>query len=354
MKARKIIGILIVIILAIVFVVPLFMTDTLSVTSSVIINSDEETVFQQVNNLHNWSAWSPFENDSTIVNTYSGPESGVGAKREWKGEKSGVGSMTIVESNNYSHIKNKLEFESESGGYGNWEFSKNDTAVFVDWTITISDLSYPFERLISVIIKSSIQPMMDKGLESLKNLVEKKSVVKKGVSSSESYDSADSSAYSPSSTSSSQEVKIVDVAAITTLAIYDSSKIDGIGDLLQKNYGTLMKYVGEKGYAIMGAPLAVYHNWNPDGYIYISAAIPLHGKVKEHKNIKKLNIEAGKAVYAKHFGGYNTSATHHAIDDFVKKHNLQLKDFIWEEYITDPSTEPDTTKWQTDIYYPLK
>jgi len=349
MKARKIMGILIVIMLAIVFVVPLFMSDTVSVTSSIIISSDEKTVFQQVNNLHNWSNWSPFENDSTIVNTYTDIDSGVGAKREWKGEKTGAGSMTIVESNAYSHIKNKLEFESESGGYGSWEFSKNDTAVFVDWTISISDLSYPFERLISTIIKSSIQPMMDKGLESLKDLVEKENSDATGTSLVNN-----SSDYPPSKTQGGQEIKIVDVATITTLAIYDSTKLEGIGNLLQKNYATLMKYVGEKEYAIMGAPLAVYHNWNPKGYIRISAAIPLYGKVKEHNNIKKLNVEAGKAIYAKHFGGYNTTATHNAIDEFVKNHHLQLKNFIWEEYITDPSTEPDSAKWQTDIYYPLK
>ena len=353
MKVRKIMGILIVIMLAVVFVVPLFMDDAISVTSGTIINSDEETVFQQVNNLQNWSKWSPFENDSTLVNTYSGPESGVGAKRLWKGEKSGVGSMTIVESNEYTHIKTKIEFESESGGYGRWEFSKNDTAVFVDWTITISDLSYPLERLISGIIKSSIQPMMDKGLESLKDLVDKKSSDTTDISSVDNTVNI-SSAYPTSSTSGGQEIKVVDVAAITTLAIYDSAKVDGIGSLLKKNYSILMKYIGDREYAIMGAPLAVYHNWNPEGYIHISAAIPLYGKLKEHKNIKKFDIEAGKAVYAKHFGGYNTVETHYAIDDYVKKHHLQLKSFIWEEYITDPSTEPDSSKWQTDIYYPLK
>jgi effector-binding domain-containing protein len=59
-------------------------------------------------------------------------------------------------------------------------------------------------------------------------------------------------------------------------------------------------------------------------------------------------------VFAKHLGGYNTSKTHWAIDTYMKDFNLKPKDFIWEVYVTDPATEPDSTKWETDIYYPLK
>jgi effector-binding domain-containing protein len=29
-------------------------------------------------------------------------------------------------------------------------------------------------------------------------------------------------------------------------------------------------------------------------------------------------------------------------------------DYAWEEYITDPSTEPDQSKWYTKVYYPIK
>ena len=26
----------------------------------------------------------------------------------------------------------------------------------------------------------------------------------------------------------------------------------------------------------------------------------------------------------------------------------------WEVYVTDPGAEPDTSKWQTDIYFPVE
>ncbi len=45
-----------------------------------------------------------------MIDIYEGPEAGVGAKRIWSGKESGEGSMTIVKSEPYTLIQNKLEF----------------------------------------------------------------------------------------------------------------------------------------------------------------------------------------------------------------------------------------------------
>jgi len=148
-------------------------------------------------------------------------------------------------------------------------------------------------------------------------------------------------------------IEIVDVNTTPSLVIYDSTTVNGIGIMLEKNYGMLMQYIIKNKIQMAGAPFAIYHNWDPNGIIRISAGIPIAIQSAGTSLIQYYEIPAGKAVFAEHVGGYNTEATHNAIDDYLKDFNLETADYIWEAYITDPSTEPDSTKWVTYIYYPL-
>jgi Polyketide cyclase / dehydrase and lipid transport len=82
------------------------------VTRSAAIGVPVDLVFEQVNNLHNWQAWSPWAKlDPNARITYDGPESGVGAAFAWVGNaKIGEGRMTITESRPGEMIRFKLQF----------------------------------------------------------------------------------------------------------------------------------------------------------------------------------------------------------------------------------------------------
>jgi hypothetical protein len=70
------------------------------VTRSTTIQADPARVRDLVNDFHEWTAWSPWEDlDPDLQRTYSGPSSGVGAHYAWKGNrKAGEGSMEITAS----------------------------------------------------------------------------------------------------------------------------------------------------------------------------------------------------------------------------------------------------------------
>jgi effector-binding domain-containing protein len=48
-----------------------------------------------------------------------------------------------------------------------------------------------------------------------------------------------------------------------------------------------------------------------------------------------------------------TGAAHGAIESYCKQQGLVAGEPAIEEYVTDPASEPDTSKWLTRIYYPL-
>ena len=81
------------------------------VERSITIEASPERPFAQVNDLHRWSAWSPYEKlDPNMARTFDGPSAGPGAAYAWAGDKAGAGKMTIVESAPPSRIRIRLDF----------------------------------------------------------------------------------------------------------------------------------------------------------------------------------------------------------------------------------------------------
>jgi Polyketide cyclase / dehydrase and lipid transport len=82
------------------------------VERSAVVSAPAPVVFAQVNDLHNWDAWSPFAKlDPAAKQTFEGPRAGTGAALAWAGNKqAGEGRMTITESRPYELIRFRLDF----------------------------------------------------------------------------------------------------------------------------------------------------------------------------------------------------------------------------------------------------
>ena len=110
------------------------------VSRSTVISAPSEVVFEQVNDLHKWEAWSPWAKmDPTAKNSYEGPAAGTGAVMRWDGNQNvGAGSMTITESRPSEMVAFRLEFLKPFKGTSAAEFTfkpqGNQTAV--TWTMT--------------------------------------------------------------------------------------------------------------------------------------------------------------------------------------------------------------------------
>lgn len=69
-----------------------------TVTRSIDVDAEADTLHALVDDFHEWPKWSPWEDlDPHQQRTYSGAERGVGARYAWSGNrKAGRGSMEIV------------------------------------------------------------------------------------------------------------------------------------------------------------------------------------------------------------------------------------------------------------------
>ncbi len=97
-------------------------------------------VFPHVNDLHLWTAWSPWEKlDPAMKKTYEGAPSGTGASYAWVGNsKAGEGRITITDSRPAEFIGMRLEFIKPFPCTNAVEFTfqSQGTGTLVTWTMT--------------------------------------------------------------------------------------------------------------------------------------------------------------------------------------------------------------------------
>jgi uncharacterized protein YndB with AHSA1/START domain len=82
------------------------------VTRSAIIDAPPKAVFERINNLKSWEAWSPWAKlDPSATTTYEGPRAGKGARFNWSSNvsKVGAGQLEIIDSQPSTKID--LQFE---------------------------------------------------------------------------------------------------------------------------------------------------------------------------------------------------------------------------------------------------
>ena len=108
----KIAALILVAALGTVVTLAAFQPDSIQLERSIKIKASQDVVFQKINDLREWNAWSPWvKKDPAMVVTYSGANSRVGAIYEWSGNSEvGKGRMEITDMSPTSRISIKLDF----------------------------------------------------------------------------------------------------------------------------------------------------------------------------------------------------------------------------------------------------
>lgn len=165
---------LIVVVFILFFLVPVFLPSSYTITVSRVVKAPVAVVFEQVNNLKNRKAWSPFEQDPTLKSHFEGPVAGTGAKRFWSGKKSGKGSLEIVRSVPGKSIDIVMDFGTPGNTKSHWTFVKEGNHTKVTWQFHIAGLQYPFGKWLGLFLRKSVKQILSSGMDALRVVSEKK------------------------------------------------------------------------------------------------------------------------------------------------------------------------------------
>lgn len=151
-------------------------SDEFRVERSATFAAPARSVFDQVNDFHNWDHWSPWAKlDPNMKLLISDPSAGVGADYAWEGNKqAGKGRMTITESRLSEFVGLDLQFEKPITASNQVEFLFTPTAggTTVRWVMT-GRKNFMFKAFhLLVNMDKMVGRDFEKGLASLRSVVE--------------------------------------------------------------------------------------------------------------------------------------------------------------------------------------
>jgi hypothetical protein len=153
------------------------LSNSFQVQRSLRINASADKIFPLINNMRGMNTWNPFaEADPEIKITYTGPESGKGARYQWTGNsKVGEGSIEITDVSEPSRVALRLDMLKPLEGHNTVVFTlvPSGAETEVTWAMSgerpfigkVMDAVFNMDRMVG--------GQFEKGLAKLKTIAEK-------------------------------------------------------------------------------------------------------------------------------------------------------------------------------------
>jgi effector-binding domain-containing protein len=330
MKALKVLGVAILLLIVLFFVVSLFLPSKLHVEDSILIHNKAAVLFKQVNNYKNWESWSPWrESDPAMQTVYQGPAFGVNSSYSWRSKVHGDGKLTIIESIPYTRVSNELVFiGGPEKSRSDFTFEETADGTKVTWSLDIPHLTYPVERYFGLVMPKTMKKFFKSGLENLKKVSE--------------------------NMPGPPEISLTSFPETKIISILDSCNWQDYGQKMGAMFGELMTFLSKSKTTLPNGPaMTIYSKWDEAAHFTIfEAVIPVNEEVKGSGRVTYKIIPETKALKGTHHGRYeDIGPLYMAMDEYVKEFGLTEGCCPMEAYITDPTMEPDTSKWLTDVYF---
>ncbi|MEO9870405.1 SRPBCC family protein [Ekhidna sp.] len=336
MKALKIIGIVILAVLLLGVLATVFGPKEVHIQRETTINASVDAVYAEISGFKTFdqfSAWS--EIDTTAEITIQGPIAGVGASYSWNSDNPdlGVGEMQIIEVDESKMVKYKMSFEGFPGEpTASWFLVEEEGRTKVTYTYDQEGISGIW-KLFAYGTEGMLGPMYDRTLEKLNNRVEGRPILKSRIA-----------------------VQEVSPIVFAGKEVTSANNVGEISDVMEEAYGAIMISIMKNGLTMTEEyPLAISTSYDESSISMICGIPVADGSVIEGEDVSVMNSPEGAALRALHFGDYALlEDTHNQIDQYANYYGYEITGYPWEIYVSDPSIESDTSKWITEVYYPVK
>lgn len=298
------------------------------------IDAPREVVFAQVSQFKNFTNWSPWHfMDPAMKISIEGPDGAVGTVYKWDSQVKNVGK-------GYQKIlavsPGRLDYEVDFGlePSKSYFLIEGDTLKSkITWGM---DMSLPFLMKAGGMftdLNAYVGKDYENGLANLKKYCE---------------------ALAPKQYNG-YTVTPKEIAAASYAMIREVVDFQNIPSFFELNFPKAIQAVEKAGGKLAGHPSGFF--WTYDTLALktdMAAAIQLDKPLKAIDSMEILSL-GGNALVIEHLGDPSkTGEAHMAMDEYMALKKLQSIPPALEEYVTDPTQEPDTAKWLTRIIYFVK
>lgn len=338
MKALKVIGILLLVIVGIGLIASLVLPKDMEISKSIEINAPMDVVWRNVSSWEKIDKWSPwYKEDPDMKVTFEGEPGTLSSKFSWIGNKNvGSGHQLFKSIDADSHkIETEVVFKEPWEGKGDANFkleevSEGVTKMTWDYKSHVGIPGNLFSALFNA--KGMLSEMYDLGLSKLKVIAEKEHLETPAVPTF--------------------DIALEERRAIKYVGKKELVKMDSAESYFMKNMSLLGAAVGKENMA--GVPCGLYWTWDVEkGESEMSCAVPIKGE-KAPKGYEIYEVPAGSFLVINYFGPYEgIGAAHEAMETYMNKNEYTFNGPAIEEYMNDPMLETDSAKLHTRVVYPV-
>lgn len=160
---------------ALLLVGGLLLSGRYEITRSIVVAASADKVYPLVAEPRRWKEWSVWNRrDPAMSITYSGPESGAGARWAWKSPTEGDGQMTFTAAEPGRRAAYELYFpDFGTTSTGELTLTPDGSGTRVTWAMAGTMGSNPLMRWMALAMDRMVGPDFEGGLANLKTLAEK-------------------------------------------------------------------------------------------------------------------------------------------------------------------------------------
>lgn len=339
MKFLKYSLISIVSLLLLMLVISFFLSKEMRTERSIHVNAKPSTIFPIINNFKQWKIWSPWhQKDTATLYTFGEIETGKGAKLDWNSNHPDVGKGTlfIEDSRLDSVVDFVLEMKNAGKAYSRVLLTPTDSGTLINWSFYKSTdgmpiWAVPFTKIIMPFMEGFIGPNFENGLLNIKKYLESNPLISIG-----NYDA-----------------EIREFGGLNYVGIRSKIKGADIGATLEKQYATLLEELKKKNIQCTGNPFTINYFAKGDTFDMM-AAIPCSEPNSYNPPVVSASLAPNKWLVVKYFGSYEQIGPIYSKGfEYLAHQKYKPVGAPMEFYFTDPTTEPDTSKWYTELVFPF-
>ena len=335
MKFLKWLLVIMLILAALVLIIPLLVPATVEIKASREISISPAQAFVNIATYtyrNKWDPWLAMDPEAQWT-VHANPDY-VGSTYTWNGNKVATGQEKVDSVVFGKYIDANLRFGKDTiGSLVEWTLDPKETGTLITWSFRDKP-KYPVERLMLNVYKGGLKASFEKGLENLKTFLEA----------------------NPPVLSRLGNIERGKIPPMFTLVIKTKGTMQEMSQQIPQLYGKLYAEMNKQGLKITGAPFCHYLTFDQaSGISEYLTGIHVSGKGKDAGDIKAVNYPDMEVIQAIHYGPYaDLMKSYNKIMDYIAVNQLRITGESLEIYTTDPSLQPDITKLQTLIAFPLK
>lgn len=137
-----------------------------------------------------------------------------------------------------------------------------------------------------------------------------------------------------------------------TAVVRVQTTLDKLPEVFDKGFSEVFGRLGTLGIEPTDPPFARYFAMEPQVDLEIGVAVA--EPITAAGRVQPGELPGGRVATTMHQGPYEKlSESYDVLYRWITENGMQPSGAMWETYLTDPSAEPDSSKWLTELHQPV-